>query len=455
MVILDVIPLIPLPRNHPPIVSYYHGEALVRGTVVQVLYNNRKIKAVVVGSDDIRHRKEMLKKQATFTLKKIEKVLKNKVSEEQIKKAQELAEYYFMPLGICMRAVMLHPDEKNYKKYLVTGPVLDLDDIKIENVKNIKIADMRREIRDANFSIFSRHLKEALQVAHERHEKLIIFIPRRGYANLIFCKSCGYAFKCKNCSASLISYEDALKCHHCGYVEARPRQCPTCMSYDLKSYGVGIEKVEKELVKFFQYQNLRVPKIIQLTSQSSAYGENWEILLTTQSIFKYYALYPKPLFPVPFLAIINADALIHIPDYRAEEMLLRQTLLLASMTDHLLVQTYNPDDPALVAAATGKVEEFMGHELENRKSLGYPPFMQLVKLSARNRNREMLRRNALGLAQQLGGTAYPALIDRERGMYVYNILLKFPNDATRNTLHATLDRVPADWSIDVDPLSIV
>lgn len=448
MVILDVIPLIPLPRNQPPIVSYFHADHLPRGSVVQVLYNNRKIKAVVIGSDDIRHRKEMLKKQVTFTLKKIEKVFpKLQVTDYQLQKAQELAEYYFMPLGICMRAVILHPDEKNYKKYLVTGPVLDLDDVPLENSSTkIKIVDMRKEIRDANYSIFSRALKEALQT----FDRLIIFIPRKGYANLIFCKSCGHTFKCKNCSASLVVHDNILKCHHCNYEEFKPKQCPNCKSYDLKAYGIGIDKVEAELKKFFSYQNLSIPKITQLTSQSSAYGENWEILLATQSLFKF-----SKLLKVPFLAIINADALIHIPDYRAEENLLRQTLLLASMTDHLLIQTYNPDDPALVAAANDKVKEFWDTELAQRKSLGYPPFMQLVKLQSRHRNREMLRHNALGLAAQLGGTAYPALIERERGMYVYNILLKFPNDATRDTLHATLDRVPPDWQIDIDPISIV
>lgn len=451
MVILDVIPLIPLPRNQPPIVSYYHGTPLPRGSIVQVLYNNRKIKAVVIGSDDIRHRKEMLKKQATFTLKKIEKVLKPTVTDAQIQKAQELAEYYFIPLGICMRAVMLHPDETNYKKYLETGPVLDLDFVKIENSKNkIKIVDMRKEIRDANFSIFSRHLKEALQVAHERHEKLIIFIPRRGYANFILCKDCGNAIKCKNCSSSLVVHDTILKCHHCDYEEDRPKQCPNCKGYNLKAYGIGIEKVEAELKKFFSYQNLKVPIIDILSSDTKKLPDTWGILLATQSLFKY-----SKLLKVPYLAIMNADALIHIPDYRAEEMLLRQTLLLASMTDHLLIQTYNPDDPALVASATGTVGEFMKHELENRKSLGYPPFTHLVKLQSRHRNREMLRRNALGLAAQLGGTAYPALIERERGMYVWNILLKFPVDLDLKKRNEILSRVPPDWSIDVDPVSIV
>ncbi len=470
MVILDVIPLVPLPRNQPPIVSYFHPETLSRGTIVEVLYNNRKIKAVVVGSDDIKNRKAVLKKQATFTLKKIEKVLSAKggsssggkksiITEDQINKAQELSDYYFISLGVCMRTVMLHPNEKNYKKYLVTGPVLDLPEIESFispsapplTVRGgwgaIQIADMRKEIRDANFSIFSRALKEALQVAHERREKLIIFIPRRGYANLIFCKSCGQAFKCKNCSASLVVHDNILKCHYCNYEEARPKQCPNCKSYDLKAHGIGIDKVEAELKKFFSYQNLAIPKIAELSSDSKKLPDTWNILLATQAIFKY-----RNLIKTPFLGIMNADALIHIPDYRAEEKLLRQTLLLASMTDHLLIQTYNPDDPALAAAATGKVKEFMKRELENRKSLGYPPFTQLVKLTSRNRSREMLRRNAVALAQQLGGTAYPALIERERGMYVYNILLKFQNPNDKSKI---LQSVPPDWSIDVDPINIV
>ena len=300
---------------------------------------------------------------------------------------------------------------------------------------------MRREIRDANFSIFSRHLKEALQT----YDRLVIFIPRKGYANFILCKDCGFAIKCPNCSTSLVAYDDTLKCHHCNHRQPKPKTCPNCQSYNLKSYGIGIDKVEAELKKFFSYQNLAKPRIAKLTSEVKKLSFDWNILLATQSLFRY-------AIHVPLLAIMNADALIHIPDYRAEEMLLRQTLLLASMADHLLIQTYNPDDPALVAAATGKVKEFWDEELKQRKELGYPPFTHLVKLQSRHRNREMLRRNAIGLAAQLGGTAYPAFLEHERGMYVYNILLKFqnPNDKIQ-----ILRRVPPDWQIDVDPISIV
>ncbi len=463
MHILDVVPLIPLPRSQPGTVSYFYSTPLSRGTIVEVLFNNRKIKAVVVASASLASRKLQFKKQADFTLKKIERATKKSVNEEQIKKAYELSEYYFTPLGICMRAVVLHPELVNYsagggssfggKKYLVTGPVVDLDDVPLENPKNkIKIVDMRKEIRDANFSIFSRHLKEALQT----YDRLVIFIPRKGYANFLLCKDCGSGIKCPNCSTSLVYHKDELICHHCNHREAIPKTCPSCKSYNLKPYGVGIEKVEAELIKFFSYQNLTKPKIAQLTSDTKKLPENlpaqagWNILLATQSLFQY-----RNTLKVPYIAIMNADALIHVPDFRAEELLLRQTLLLASMTERLLVQTYNPLDPALVAAATGMVDEFWKAELEQRKAFGYPPFTKLVKITLKNKYRNNAQQYATTFAQQFGGTAYPALIDRERGMYVYNILLKFPPDATSYTLHATLDRVPPDWQIDVDPINIV
>lgn len=450
MVILDVIPLIPLPRSQPELVSYFHATALEKGTLVQVSYNNRKIKAVVMAAADIRQRKEMLKKQATFTLKKIDKILKAKITEEQIKKAQEVAEYYFIPLGLALRAVYLHPDEKEFKKYISNGPSLDLSEVELKNAKNIKIVDMRREIRDANYSIFSRHLKEALQVAQEEQKRVIIFIPRKGYANFLLCKDCGNAIKCPNCATSLVSHQNELRCHHCNCVQPIPKTCPSCKSYNLKPYGVGIDKVESELIKFFNYQNLPKPRIKQLIAETKKLPEDWDILLATQSIFKY-----RDLLKVPFLGIINADTLIHIPDYSAEEKLLRQTLALAAMAEQTYVQTYNPDDPALVAAGTGHADEFWQAELAQRKSLGYPPFVQLVKLSSRHRDGTMLRKNALGLAKQLNGTAYPPLIPRERGMYVWNILLKFPKDLDLIKRNDTLRYVPPDWSVDVDPVSVV
>ena len=470
MVILDVIPLIPLPRNQPQIVSYYHPEARPRGTVVRVLFNNRKIKAVVIGSASLAERKLQFKKQAGFTLKKIEKIFpKLLITDYQLQKARELSEYYIAPLGICLRAVMLHPDEKNYKKYISPGPSLDLPELEtLYAVRyTIRVVDMRREIRDANYSIFSRDLKEALQIAHEKNEKIIIFIPRLGYHNLIICEDCGNAIQCPNCSVSLIpslrGSTPQLLCHHCNHQEPSPKNCPVCKSFKLKPRGVGIEKVEAELIKFFKYQNLKVPKIEKLTSETPRFpltvrGDAGGILLATQAIFKF-----NHLLHVPFLAIMNADALIHIPDFRAEEMLLRQTLTLTRIADHTLIQTYNPDDPALVAAAKGDIRGFWDRELAHRKQFGYPPYTKLIKLTYRHRDSRIAQRIAQEMVSKLRLTIhdtrytihdpYPALIFRERGYYIWNVLLKIKDQ--NSNIKNELQNLPSDWQIDVDPISIV
>ena len=451
MVILDVIPMIPLPRSQPAIASYFHADPLPRGTVVRVTYSNRKIKAIVIECVPLADRKLQFKKQASFTLKKIDKVLpKLLVTDYQLQKAKELSDYYFAPLGICIRAVMLHPEEKNFKKYISSGPSLDLPELEKFQVSSfkIKLADMRKEIRDANYSIFSRYLKEALQT----YDKLIIFIPRKGYANFLLCKDCGSGIKCPNCDVLLAQHQGPtlmLMCHHCNYSQQQPKTCPSCRSYNLKPYGIGIEKVEAELLKFFSYQNLAKPNIKTLTSETKKLQEDFQILLATQSLFKY-----RDLLKVPYLAIMNADTLIHIPDYRAEELLLRQTLLLASMTDHLLIQTYNPEDPALVAAANDKVKEFWKSELETRKTFGYPPFAKLIKLTYRHGDSHIAQRVARNVAEKLGGTAYSALISRERGLYVWNVLLKFP-EKMMNDKRSMINALPPDWHIDVDPISII
>lgn len=549
--ILDVMPLVFIPRNQAQVVSYYHSVPLPRGTVVETLFNNRKIKAVVVESVPLKSRKLAFKKQADFTLKKISRVVKTKslVSDNQLKIAEYLYLYYYAPLGLSLKTVLskkskisptieilhLFPEHvqakhfetksgeaadtrsalfvpfTNLKKIIVHdeanefyksdmtpryhavnlareiarlyGAQFEIADSPVPHQESwIEIIDMVRELRDANFSIFSRDLKESLFRAQEKKEHAILFIPRRGYASSFSCQTCGKPIQCPNCSVSLVLHQAVkpllsgftaqLICHHCDYNQTRPKQCPACGSHALKSHGIGIDKVVTELKKLFTYQNLAIPLIFKLDSDTTGNDDAKEakiiaefqnskpaILVATSILLSY-----RDLISAPFIGIINADTLIHIPDYRAEEALLRQTLLLGSMTEYLIVQTYNPDDPALVAATTGKSKEFMDGELENRKQFGYPPFVQLVKLTNRNRNEQLLRRNATALAQQLGGTAYPALISRERGLYVWNVLLKLKIKSQISKMdkkeelqqrNRLLSQVPPDWSIDIDPKTIL
>ncbi|MDP3953960.1 MAG: primosomal protein N' [bacterium] len=354
--------------------------------------------------------------------------------------------------------------------------------------KNTKIIDMVQEIKAGNFSVFSRELKESIFENIEDGKNTILYIPRRGLANFIICEKCGYILKCPNCTASLVPHEasQSLFCHHCNHQEPKPKLCSNCGSYKLKLYGLGIEKAEKELKKLFEYTGMKLPEVFHLDSDSTKNDDKVEkevinkfmtsgggILLATQILFshKYYVR-------VPLIGIINGDTLINIPDFKAEESLFRQIYTLKSMADELIVQTHNPEDVAIKLASKGSLEEFATGELENRKEFAYPPFAQFIKLTYRHKNPVKARNEAKILAEKLKYrvrvTSYelratdiigptPAFISRERGMYVWNIILKTQDTRNNNQINSEeikkrnelLRMVPAGWLVDVEPVKLI
>ena len=353
-----------------------------------------------------------------------------------------------------------------------------------------KIINMVDEIKNANYSIFSRLLKKKI-IDNESH--LIIYVPHRGHANFILCQKCGQSIKCPNCTTSLVLHKELtgvpttkLICHHCNYQTQESKSCPGCGSYQLKPYGIGTEKVveelkklEKSLAQASTYNPNVVAKKINVFRLDSDISQNLvekemkvldefkkttpSILVTTQIIFSY-----KYLINVPIIGIINADTLINIPDFRAEESLFRQIYNLGEIGDNLIIQTHNPEDEAIKLSSIGGQKEFMAQELDNRKTFGYPPFTQLVKLSYRHKNpakakseaRILFEKMKIALAQtqtkiQLLGLS-PAFISKEHGNYIWNISLKCPTDfeelKNRNDF---LRFVPNGWTIDVSPKNII
>ncbi|MFH1769567.1 MAG: hypothetical protein ABH833_02775, partial [Parcubacteria group bacterium] len=108
MYIIDVIPLVLIPRPQPQILSYFHSESLERGAVVEVPLGRRKIKAIVIGSGTIKQRKIALRKSASFELKNISRVISHEpqVSDWQFDIAKYIASYYYTPLGIALKTVL-------------------------------------------------------------------------------------------------------------------------------------------------------------------------------------------------------------------------------------------------------------------------------------------------------------------------------------------------------------
>lgn len=336
---------------------------------------------------------------------------------------------------------------------------------------NIELVDMIKEIRNANFSIFSQDLKGLIYETVEKKDKLILYIPRKGHANFVLCQTCGQSLKCSSCRAVLVLHKhptESLVCHHCNSSIAKPKNCPSCQSYALKSFGVGIEKVVQDISRYINLQNISLPNIYQLDSDTikpteeakliESFKDNKpSILITTQSIFSY-----KYLLKTRFIGIINADTLINIPDFRAEETLLRQLITLALMCDQLYLQSYNPDNTVFQALVSHSVPTLLAEESANRRLLGYPPSLRLIKLTYRHKDYIKARHEARSMYEKLNtalqqsqlaieiSPAYPAFITKEKGLYIWHILLKVKetNISKRNRL---LSYVPTAWLIDIDP----
>lgn len=110
----------------------------------------------------------------------------------------------------------------------------------------IDIVDMREELSEGNRSMFSKDLREAIQLRLDRQEQVVLFLNRRGYASFMLCRDCGYVPQCPNCDISLTYHKttDLLKCHYCSYQETPPNQCPNCESEHIRQVGTGTQKLK-------------------------------------------------------------------------------------------------------------------------------------------------------------------------------------------------------------------
>ena len=246
----------------------------------------------------------------------------------------------------------------------------------------VRTVDLRRE---AGYPLSAPLLAE-LAALEERGGRAILLLNRRGISGAIHCRACGVSRRCRSCDVALTLHRDGrLHCHHCGYSEASPESCPECGSVELARIGAGTQRLEGELEK-------RVPGLerIRLDADTAAkpgalraalerFGSSRAAaLIGTQMVAKGHH------FPgVAVAAVVDADAGLAFPDFRAEERTFQLVTQLAGRSGRdapgkVLVQTFQPDATPFTYAARHDVSGFLALELARREELGYPPFRHLV-----------------------------------------------------------------------------
>ena len=160
-----------------------------------------------------------------------------------------------------------------------------------------------------------------------------------------------------------------------------------CGSVELARIGAGTQRLEAEIAR-------RVPGLerIRLDADTSARPGALREALERFSASRSVALIGTQMvakghhFPgVEVAAVVDADAGLAFPDFRAEERTFQLVTQLAGRSGRdapgrVLVQTFQPDATPFSFALRHDVDRFLAQELQRRQELGYPPFSHLVAL---------------------------------------------------------------------------
>ncbi len=257
----------------------------------------------------------------------------------------------------------------------------------------VYVEDMREELKNGNRTILSERLADLIEDRLGRGEQIMLFINRRGIAGFVSCRSCGHVIKCPHCDVSLTLHGgDKIECHYCGHTEPMVKTCPECGSPYIGTFKAGTQKMEQYVSERFpQARVLRMD--LDTTRQRDAYenilsafaNREADILIGTQMIVKGHD------FPnVTLVGVLAADLSLHVSDYRAAErtfQLLTQAAGRAGRgkrPGEVVIQTYQPEHFAIVAAAAQDYGQFFAHEIAFRTLMRYPPVwnMLVVHLSS-------------------------------------------------------------------------
>ncbi|OPJ61754.1 primosomal protein N' [Clostridium oryzae] len=264
----------------------------------------------------------------------------------------------------------------------------------------VTVVDMRDELISNNRSIFSRELHEDIRNNIEQGNQIILFLNRRGFSPFVSCRSCGFVYRCRQCDISLTYHreDNMLHCHYCGYKERPKNTCPKCGSKYIKYFGIGTEKVEEAVKKYFPgVKTLRMD--MDTTRGKDSYINIYEafkkgeaqVLIGTQMVSKGLD------FPnVTLVGILAADLTLNLPDYKSAErtfQLITQVSGRAgrsSKEGKVVVQTYSPEHYSIVSSAHSNYEEFYNEEIGIRKSMEYIPFNDIINVNLNSLNEKLL-----------------------------------------------------------------
>jgi primosomal protein N' (replication factor Y) len=347
---------------------------------------------------------------------------------------------------------------------------------------SVRVVDMREHPPLGPQGVFSDELLDALARCIRDGEQAVLFLNRRGFASFILCRDCGYTSRCPHCSVSLTLHasDASLRCHHCNHQRPAPSLCPVCKGERVLPFGLGTERVEEAVrVHLPQARVLRMDR--DTTGGKNAHARFYrafrageaEILIGTQMVAKGLD------FPgVTLVGVISADAGLNVPDFRAAErtfQLLTQVAGRAGRGERageVIIQTYNPEHYAVMAACKQDYEGFYAQEIQFRRELGYPPFGVLAVVLSIDPDSAVAEGRAGRAGASIARVARrhgwpvevlgpaPAPLARIKQRYRWQLIVRGPDDEqVHSAIREGMALLPAADQdaliVDVDPMTMV
>ena len=364
--------------------------------------------------------------------------------------------------------------------------------LRLPRVEVVDFAEERRRFPDNRVHLLGPRLAGAVQETLDGGGQVLILLNRRGYANWIACadQRCGWMMRCDRCDAGMICHKlpagggaatQYVRCHHCQGEQRLPRQCPQCAK-QVSVFGLGVQRVEEELARLHP-SLVAGSTMLRIDADSMQGAEDFHealgkfgrgearLLVGTQMIAKGLD------FPgVRLVGVVSADTALNLPDFRAAE----RTFQLVSQVcgrcgrgsdaGRAIVQTFQPEAPAIRLAAAHDYESFAREEIELRGRFGLPPWKRMARIVVRDESEERARELGEALARELSGAAangdaavsgpMPCPIARIADRWRMQVEIVAP-DAGRlgrfltKVRNAGILRPGETYAVDVDPIALM
>jgi primosomal protein N' (replication factor Y) len=362
-------------------------------------------------------------------------------------------------------------------------PIVDIIDLKTEKIYQKSLKENLPYPR-----WMSHYLWTEMKKVLEQGKQVALFLNRRGFASVVQCPDCGFVMECPNCDISLTLHgTHDLVCHYCDYHHRRTPLCHNCNEGQWVTLGLGTEQMEQDLKQYFPNYVIARADRDEINSRedmeeliTAMENGSINILIGTQMIAK-----GLDFINLTLVGLVLADVGLHMPDFRSGERAFQIITQMSGRSGRhvkpgevpgrVIIQTYSPEHPSIMAAIEADFEAFAVQELEIRKELSYPPFGKIlsIRISGSDKDKtktvaSLLKRRGEELKskfssyreiQILGPSEAP--LSRIKNQYRYQVLVK---GLKTQVLNRFVRQVLGDskWifpqvqiTVDVDPINML